>query len=64
MIGMMLWWVLVVAAIAWLVLARGGRCGAAAGHGSVERILEERFASGEIDADQLEARRAAIARRM
>ena len=58
---MMLFWVFVVAAIVWLVLwvtrSQGWRDDRA---GSARRILEERLARGEIDAEGFRARRAAL----
>ena len=59
---MVLFWVFAIAGIVWLVLTmsrsqfpRGG------GASSALRILEERLARGEIDAEEFRARRAAIA---
>ncbi len=59
---MLLFWVFVIAGIVWLVLAlsrsqfpRGGT------ESSALRILEERLARGEIDAEEFRTRRAAIA---
>lgn len=58
---MLLFWVFVIAGIVWLVLAlsrsqfpRGGTQSGAL------RILEERLARGEIDAEEFRTRRAAI----
>lgn len=58
---MMLFWVFVVAGIVWLVLTVG-RSQAPTGHGTRNalRILEERLARGEIDAEEFRTRRAAI----
>jgi putative membrane protein len=58
---MMLFWVFVIALVVWLVLtlsrsqARGND-----GQSSALRILEERLARGEIDAEEFRIRRAAI----
>ncbi len=59
---MLLFWVFAIAGIVWLVLAisrssfpRGG-----GGESSALRILEERLARGEIDAEEFRTRRAAI----
>ena len=58
---MMLFWVFAIAGIVWVVLKmsrsqfpRGG------GESSALRILEERLARGEIDAEEFRTRRAAI----
>lgn len=59
---MLLFWVFVIALVVWLVLtlmraqARG-----TADHSGAVRILEERLARGEIDAEEFRVRRAAIA---
>ena len=59
---MLLFWVFVIALVVWLVLAlsrsqvRGND-----GQSSARRILEERLARGEIDAEEFRIRRAAIA---
>ena len=58
---MVLFWVFVIAGIVWLVLtfapsqARGD-----GGESGAMRILAERLARGEIDAEEFRARRAAI----
>lgn len=61
MFGMMALWLLVPAAIGWWVLEQG-RTRPANGGGpqSALGILEERFARGDIDAEEFRARRAAI----
>lgn len=57
---MLLFWIFAIAGIVWLVLllsqsqVRGG------GQSSALRILEERLARGEIDAEEFRTRRAAI----
>lgn len=59
---MVLCWVFVIALVVWLVLTlsrsqvRGND-----GQSSALRILEERLARGEIDAEEFRVRRAAIA---
>jgi putative membrane protein len=59
---MLLFWVFVIALIVWVVLTlsrsqvRGND-----GQSSAMRILEERLARGEIDAEEFRVRRAAIA---
>lgn len=59
---MLLFWVFVIALIVWLVLALSGRqIHGDDGHGAAMRILEERLARGEIDAEEFRVRRAAIA---
>lgn len=57
---MVVFWVFLIAAVAWLVLTLAGPRITSAGEGSAKRILEERFARGEIDAEELRVRRAAI----
>ncbi len=59
---MLLFWVFVIALIVWIVLALGGRqIRGDDGHSGAVRILEERLARGEIDAEEFRVRRAAIA---
>ncbi len=59
---MLLFWVFVIALIVWLVLALSGRqIRGDDGHSSAMRILEERLARGEIDAEEFRVRRTAIA---
>lgn len=55
---MVLVWVLVVTGVVWLVRALAGSRDT--GVGGARRILDERFAAGEISADEYEARRAAL----
>jgi putative membrane protein len=58
---MMLFWVFVVAGIVWLVLALSqSQARVGGGASSALRILEERLARGEIDAEEFRTRRAAI----
>ncbi len=58
---MVLFWVFVVALAVWLVvsLSRSQARGGDSAHGAL-RILEERLARGEIDAEEFRTRRAAI----
>jgi putative membrane protein len=62
---MLLFWGGVVTVV--ILLVRGGRQGHGEYYGSAhdeaERILNERFARGEIDATELNERRAALRRR-
>lgn len=59
---MVLFWVFVIAGIVWLVLAlsRQQQAGSNSGEIGALRILEERLARGEIDAEEFRTRRAAI----
>ena len=61
---MMLFWVLVIALVVWLVftVTRSQRQAGAgdSGAGSGLRILQERLARGEIDADESRMRRTAL----
>lgn len=59
---MMLFWVFVIAGIVWLVLtlSRQQQARSGGGESSAMRILEERLARGEIDAEEFRTRRAAI----
>ena len=61
MFGMMALWLLVPAGIVWWMQEQG-RARATTGEAapSALRILEERFARGEIDAQEFRARRDAI----
>ena len=59
MIGMMAFWLLLPVAAIWLLSDRAQRDPAARRDGAL-RILEERFARGEIDAEEFAARRKAI----
>ncbi len=56
---MLAFWVFVVAGIVWLVLTVNGPQARARDDGAL-RILEERLARGEIDAEEFRLRRAAI----
>lgn len=58
---MVLFWVFVIAAIVWLALTLARRGVTTGGEGGATRILEERLARGEIDAEEFRVRRAAIA---
>lgn len=57
---MMLFWIFVVAGVIWLVLAAARPQLGSRGDDAL-RILEERLARGEIDAEEFRTRRAAIA---
>ena len=59
-IFMILFWVLIVAAVVWLVLAISGQQGQRQATSSARAILEERLARGEIDTDEFSARRSAL----
>jgi uncharacterized membrane protein len=58
MIGMLVFWLLIPAIIVWLLLDRRQVQSSSADHAL--RILEERFARGEIDAEELRTRRMAV----
>jgi putative membrane protein len=51
-----------IGTIAYLVVRRSGPAGGRDVDRTAERILDERFARGEIDEDELKARRAALRR--
>jgi putative membrane protein len=57
---MVLFWVFVIAAIVWLVPTLARPRITTGGESTAKRILEERLASGEIDAEEFRVRRAAI----
>ncbi len=57
---MVLFWVFVIAAVVWLVLTLARPRMTAGGESNAKRILEERLARGEIDAEEFRVRRAAI----
>lgn len=57
---MLLFWIFVIAGIVWLVLALSRSQVRGGGESSALRILEERLARGEIDAEEFRTRRAAI----
>ncbi len=61
-IFMVLVWVFFIAAVVWVVLALTRSAGTATAdrQSGALRILEDRFARGEIDAEELRARRQAI----
>lgn len=50
----------VVAGIVWLVRALGGRSNQSGSGNSAMRILEDRFARGEIDQNEFEERRRTL----
>lgn len=61
MFGMMALWLLVPAGVVWWVLEQGRTRSVNGGDPqSALRILEERFARGDIDAEEFRARREAI----
>lgn len=55
------WWVLAVLAVVWLVRAAAGPAGN--GRDSARRILDERFAAGELSLEEYEERRRLLGRR-
>jgi putative membrane protein len=57
-IFMTAFWVLVIAGVVWLVHAAGRP--SADGGGSARRILDERFANGELSVEEYEQRRRAL----
>lgn len=57
---MMAWWVLVIAAVAWLV--RTAVSSSVDGKGSAGRFLDERFAAGDLSVEEYEERRRALRR--
>ena len=60
---MVLFWIFVIAGTVWLVLAFGRSQTAGAsedGRSAAVRILEERLARGDIDAEEFRARRLAL----
>lgn len=57
---MLLFWVFAIAGIVWLVLALSRSQVRGGGESSALRILEERLARGEIDAEEFRTRRAVI----
>ena len=57
---MLLFWVFVIAGIVWLALALNRSQFPRGGESNALRILEERLARGEIDAEEFRTRRAAI----
>ena len=57
---MLLFWVFATAGIVWIVLALSRSQVRGGGESSALRILEERLARGEIDADEFRTRRAAL----
>ena len=62
-IFMMLFWVFVIAGMVWLVLTLSrsqARSGDDASSSTARRILEERLARGDIDAEEFRLRRAAL----
>lgn len=58
-LGMILFWAAIIALVVWLVRSFVGRGSAAdpSERKSAREILEERYARGEIDRDELELRR-------
>lgn len=61
-LGMVFFWVFLIAGTVWLVLTLSGQATQRRedDRGSAVRILEERVARGEIDVDEYKARTAAI----
>ncbi|MGK2853596.1 MAG: SHOCT domain-containing protein [Microbacteriaceae bacterium] len=58
----LLFWAAVITAIVLLVRRTGTGHGVAPAHHDAERILNERFARGEIDEEEFSARRSALRR--
>lgn len=56
---MVAWWTLVVVGIVWLVRSLSDQHGGADRSGA-RRILDERFASGELSVEEYEQRRRAL----
>ena len=56
---MLAWWALMVVGIVWLVRSVSDR-GDGASPSSARRILDERFASGELSQEDYEARRRVL----
>ena len=56
---MLVVWVLFVAGVVWLVRGLAARSGAGAGQ-SARRILDERFALGELSAEEYQQRRRVL----
>ena len=59
-IMMATFWVVIVGLVVWAI--RSGGRGDRGGRSDAERRLDERFADGEIDADEYESRRDALRR--
>ena len=54
---MVTWWVLVVFGIVWLVRSFAGQSD---GRGSARRLLDERFAAGELSVEEYQQRRRTL----
>lgn len=54
------WWVLVIVAVAWLVRAAGATRDGADARDAARRILDERFATGELSVEEYEQRRRVL----
>lgn len=54
---MVAWWVLVVVGIVWLVRSFAGQPD---GRGSARRLLDERFAAGELSVEEYQQRRRTL----
>lgn len=63
LVFMVLFWAGVIALVVWAVRQSGSASSAVAGPSRALDILEERFARGEIDLEEFESRRAALARK-
>lgn len=57
---MLLFWVALIAGVVWLVHNLGNRPGTTEDRSSARRILDERFASGEITEEEYQRRRQAL----
>ena len=55
---MLAWWALVVVGIVWLVRTVGDHGGASTSN--ARRILDERFAAGDLSLEEYDARRRAL----
>ena len=59
-IVMTAWWVLVIAAVVWLI--RSALSSPDKGEDGARRILDERFAAGDLSVEEYEERRRALQR--
>ena len=60
MLGMLVFWALVIAAVVWVIREVSGRREGRAGAESAEALLDRRFAAGEISIEEYRQRKAVL----
>ena len=59
-LAMATWWILVIVAVVWLLRTAAGNHEGTRGRDAARRILDERFAAGELSVEEYEQRRQVL----